>query len=94
MIWLQIIMEELIHAQRDNYLFIYSQSVIHLAKNSALHSKTKHIQLHYHFIWLVFDDRKLKLEKIHIDDNLVDMFTKVVIRENLNSSSALVGLLN
>ena len=40
------------------------------------------------------DDGQLKLEKIHIDDNLVDMFTKVVKREKLNSSSALVGLLD
>ena len=45
MIWLQFFLEELGHPQRDNYFFIDSQSVIHLAKNSALHSKTKHIQL-------------------------------------------------
>ena len=40
------------------------------------------------------DDRQLKLEKIHIDDNLAIMFTKTVTREKLNSSSALVGLLD
>ena len=45
MIWLQFFLEELGHPQKDNYLFTDSQSAIHLAKNSALHSKTKHIQL-------------------------------------------------
>ena len=75
-------MEELGHPQRDNYLFTDSQSTIHLAKNSSLHSKTKHIQLWYHFIWSVLDDGQLKLDKIHIDDNPMD------------SSSALVGLLD
>ena len=45
MIWFQFFKEELGHPQKDNYLFTVSQSAIHLAKNSALHSKTKHIQL-------------------------------------------------
>ena len=75
-------------------MFIDSQSAIHLAKNSALHSKTKHIQLWYHFIWSVLEDGQLKLEKIHTNENLADMLTKVVTREKLNSSSTLVGLLD
>ena len=78
----------------DNYLFTDSQSAIHLAKNSALHSKTKHIQLRYHFIQSVLEDGQLKMDKIHVDDNPADMLAKVVIREKLNSSSTLVGLLD
>ena len=87
-------MEELGNPQKDNYLFTDSQSAFHLAKNSTLHSKTKHIQLHYYFIRSVLEDGQLKLDKTHTDDNPVDMLTKVVIREKLNSSSALVGLLD
>ena len=94
MIWLQFFLEELEHPQKDNYLFTDSQSAIHLAKNLALHSKTKHIQLRYHFIRLVLEDGWLKLEKIHTHDNPADMLTKVVTREKLNSSSASVGLLD
>ena len=67
MIWLQLFMEELGHPQTNNFLHIDSQSAIHLAKNSAFHSKTKHVQLQYHFIRSILDDGKLKLEKIHID---------------------------
>ena len=87
-------MEELGHLERDNYLFIDSQSVLHLVKNFSLHSKTKQIQLQYHFIRSVLDEGLLKLDKIHTDDYLADMFTKVVTREKLNSSSASVGLLD
>ena len=94
MIWLQFFLEELGHPQRDNYLFTDSQSVIHLAKNFTLHSKNKHIQLRHHFIQSILEDGQLKLEKIHTNENLVDMLTKVVTRENLNSSSASVGLLD
>jgi hypothetical protein len=50
MIWLQRFMEELGKKQENNKLYCDSQSAIHLAKNSAFHSKTKHIQLRYHFI--------------------------------------------
>ena len=94
MIWLQFFLEELGHPQKDNYLFTDSQSAIHLANNSTMHSKTKHIQLRYHFIRSILEDGRLKLEKIHTNENLADMLTKVVTREELNSSSALVGLLD
>ena len=94
MIWLQFFLEELGHPQKDNYLFTDSQSAIHLAKNSALHSKTKHIQLRYHFIRSFLDDGKLNLVKIRTNENPVDMMKKVVPREKLNSSLASVGLLD
>ena len=63
-------------------------------ENYVLHSKTKHIQLWYHFIQSVLDDGHLKLDKININDNSIDMFTKVVTREKLISSSASIGLLD
>jgi len=43
MIWLHRFMEELGKKQENNRLYCDSQSAIHLAKNSAFHSKTKHI---------------------------------------------------
>jgi hypothetical protein len=50
MIWLQRFMEELGKKQENSRLYCDSESSIHLAKNSTFHSKTKHIQLRYHFI--------------------------------------------
>ena len=46
MIWLQRFMEELGKKQENSRLYCD----IHLAKNLAFHSKTKNIQLRYHFI--------------------------------------------
>jgi hypothetical protein len=40
------------------------------------------------------DDGQLKMDKIYTYENPMDMFTKVVTREKLNSSSASVGLLD
>jgi hypothetical protein len=83
MIWLQRFMEELGKKQENNKLYCDSQSAIHLAKNSAFHSKTKHIQLRYHFIRSALEDGQLKLEKIHTSQNPTDMLTKGVTREKL-----------
>jgi hypothetical protein len=49
-------MEELGKKQENSRLYYDSQSAIHLAKNSAFHSKTNYIQLRYHFIRSVLED--------------------------------------
>ena len=92
MIWLQRFMEELGKKQENSRLYSDSQSAIHLAKNSAFHSRTKNIQLKYHFIRSVLNEELLKLEKIHTSQNHADMLTKGVTREKLSSFSVSVGL--
>jgi hypothetical protein len=91
-IWLQRLMEELGKKQENNRLYCDSESVIHLAKNSSFHSKTKNIQLRYHFIRSTLEYGHLKLEKIHTSQNPTDMLTKGVTREKLSSCSVPVGL--
>ena len=71
-------MEELGHPHKDNHLFADSYNVIHLSKDLALHSKTKHIQLCYYFIQSVLDDGQLKLDKIHTSDNIA-IYEKIII---------------
>ena len=94
MIWLQCFLEELGQKQEDRPLYSDRQSAIHLAKNFSFHSRTKHIQLRYHFIRSVLEDGQLWLEKIHISDNLADMFMKVVPKAKLVSCLASIGLLD
>ena len=92
MIWLQMFMGELGKEHDMGMLYSDSQSAIHLAKNSAFHSRTKHIQLNYHFIRSVLEDGELKLEKIHTSRNPVDVLTKVVTREKLRICLVSIGL--
>ena len=42
-VWLKMIMEELGHGQESIHLFCDSQSALHLARNPAFHSRSKHI---------------------------------------------------
>jgi hypothetical protein len=92
MIWLHRFMEELGKKQDNSRLYCDIESSIHLAKKSSFHSKTKHIQLRYHFIRSVLEDGHLKVEKIHTSKNPEDMLTKVVTMEKLSSCSVSVGL--
>jgi hypothetical protein len=85
-------MEELGKKKENSRLYCDSESAIHIAKNSSFHSKTKHIQLRYHFIQSSLEDGHLKLEKIHTSQNPADMLTKGVTREKLSSYSVSVGL--
>ena len=76
----------------NSRLYNDNQSAIDIVMNSSFHSRTKHIQLKYHFIRFVLDEELLKLEKIHTSQNLADMLTKGVTREKLSSFSISVGL--
>jgi hypothetical protein len=92
MIWLQGLLAEMGFKQEKNVLHSDSQSAIHLAKNSAFHSRTKHIGLRYHFVRSLLEDGVLTLEKIQGSKNPADMLTKTVTTEKLKLCSTSVGL--
>jgi hypothetical protein len=92
MVWLQGLMGELGKAIEKGVLHSDSQSAIFLAKNPAFHSRTKHIQMKYHFIRCLVDEGQLLLEKIRGAENPADMLTKTVIIDKLKLCAASVGL--
>ena len=56
-------MEELVKKQDNNKLYGDIHSAINIAKKSVFHSRTKNIELKYHFIRSVLDEELLKLER-------------------------------
>ena len=78
LLWLKKFLQELGFRQ-DNYsLFVDSQSVIHLGKNLTFHSRSKHVDVRYHWIHDALDAKLLALEKVHTYDNGADMMTKAL----------------
>ena len=73
-------------------VFCDSQSAIHLATNPAYHSRTKHIDVRYHFLRHVIDDGKVALQKVHMLENCADIFTKPISVEKLRWCLACLGL--
>ena len=47
-----------------------------LAKNPIFHAKTKHIEVKYHFIRYMLEDKLMKLVKVHTNDNRANLLTK------------------
>ena len=92
LIWLQNLLAELGFDQVMNVLHSDSQSAIHLAKNSAFHSRTKHIDLRYHFIRSLIEEGVLKLVKIAGSLNPTDMLTKPINTEKLELFGTSAGL--
>ncbi|KAE8725113.1 hypothetical protein F3Y22_tig00009009pilonHSYRG00067 [Hibiscus syriacus] len=76
-IWLNGLMEDLGVVQSHISLYCDSQSAIHLAKNQVYHSRTKHIDVRYHFVREIFEEGKILLQKITTSENPADMMTKV-----------------
>ena len=53
-----------------------SQSAIMLAKNMVFHAKTKYIDVKYHFIRDMLEDKLLELVKVHTNEYPGDLMTK------------------
>eukprot|EP00253_Pinus_taeda_P008225 PITA_08225 len=82
-VWLKGLLGEFGRLHDNIRLLCDSQSAIHLAKNPAYHSKSKHIPIKYHFVRQVITESRVSLEKVHTKENCSDIFTKSVLLEKL-----------
>ena len=56
-----------------------NQGVIALAKDNKFHSRTKHIDLRYHFIHEAVEDNKIRVKYIPTSENVADIFMKPLV---------------
>ena len=63
-----------------------------LAKNPMFHAKTKHIEVKYHFIQDMLEDKTLHCVKVHTDDNSMDILTKVLPPKRFAHCRSLMGV--
>ena len=54
-----------------------SRSAIFFAKNPEYHSKTKHIDVQYHFVRNMIEDKKVLLVKVDTLKNILDALKKI-----------------
>ena len=80
-VWLQRLCSSMGLVQGAIRIDCDSQSAIFLAKNPAYHSKTKHIDVQYHFVRDMIEDKKVLLVKVDTLKNIADALTKSVSSE-------------
>jgi hypothetical protein len=93
MLWMKQFLHELGQEQQKYVVHCDSQSAIHLSKNSSFHSRSKHIDVRYHWIRDMLDSKQLQLEKIHTDDNCSDMMTKSLPKDKYEFCRRAAGLM-
>ena len=77
-VWLQQLCPKTRFEQQVVTLECDSRSAIFLETNTTYHSKTKHIDVKYHFIIEMVENRKVFLEKVDTIENVVDFLTKSI----------------
>ncbi|GJU49939.1 retrovirus-related pol polyprotein from transposon TNT 1-94 [Tanacetum coccineum] len=75
-------------------IYIDNESTICVVKNPVFHSKTKHIEIRYHFIRDSYEKKLIQVSKIRTDQNVADLLTKAFDVSRFNFLVASIGLLN
>ncbi|MCO5575423.1 hypothetical protein L7F22_029224 [Adiantum nelumboides] len=76
-----------------NTIYTDSQSALAVARNPIFHVRTKHIEVHYHYVRERLSAREISLAYVPTQDNFVDLFTKALSREKLEAFRKALGLL-
>ncbi|KAM2723556.1 hypothetical protein EV1_026500 [Malus domestica] len=75
--WLVQLMSDL-HQPVDYSVPLYcdNQSAIRLAENLVFHARTKHVEVHYHFIREKVLQEEIEMRQVKTNDQVADLFTK------------------
>jgi hypothetical protein len=83
-VWLQRLCSSIGLVQQAVRLYCDIQIAIFLEKNPAYHSKTNHIDVQYHFMRDMVEEKKVFLEKVDTLKNVADSLTKSVSIEKFS----------
>ena len=70
-------------SQDTMVVYCNNSSVIDISKNPVQHSKTKHVEIRYHFIRDLVERKIVCLEYIPTERQNVNIFTKLLIEVSL-----------
>ena len=91
--WLVMLLSEIgAEVPRPFPILADNQSAIALTKDNAFHSRTKHIDIPYHYVREAVDKGDLRLDYVKTDSNLADVFTKPLGRAKCETFSRMLGL--
>ena len=94
-IWIHKLLNELalvFSSTLPTTLFCDNQGAIRLSKDSTFHGRTKHIDVHFHFIRQTVSQGHINLTYCPTDDMIADTFTKPLARYKFEKFRALFGI--
>ena len=69
-----------------------NQSCMAIAKNPVFHTRTKHIEIQYHYMRELINDEIVELEYCPTSENATDIFTKALGAEQLQQHLRQLGV--
>ncbi|GJR18908.1 putative ribonuclease H-like domain-containing protein [Tanacetum coccineum] len=93
-LWIQNQMMDYNFNFMNTKIHIDNESTISVIKNPVAHSRTKHIEIRFHFIRDCYEKRLIEVIKIHTDHNVADLLTKGFDVTRFNFLVVSIGLLN
>ncbi|MCO5552826.1 hypothetical protein L7F22_006343 [Adiantum nelumboides] len=93
-VWLRRLMADLgVGQDTTNTIYTDNQSALAVARNPIFHARTKHIEVHYHYVRERLLAGEISLAYVPTQDNLADLFTKALSREMFEAFGKALGLL-
>jgi len=93
-LWMQYQLQDYGVTASKTPIFCDSTSAIAISNNPVLHSRTKHIDIRYHFIRDHVMKEDVELHFIPTDNQLADLFTKPLDESRFNYLISKLGMLN
>ncbi|GKA22217.1 hypothetical protein Tco_0708179 [Tanacetum coccineum] len=93
-LWIQNQMMDYGFNFMNTKIHIDNESTISVIKNLVTHSRTKHIEIRFHFIRDCYKKRLIEVIKIHTDHNVADLVTKGFDVTRFSFLVVCIGLLN
>ncbi len=92
-IWLCRLISEVFRLLSEpTTLYSDNQSAIALTRNSSYHARTKHIDIHYHFIRYSIEAGSIRLLYVPTDNQTADILTKALPSIKVKHFAAALGL--
>ena len=92
LLWMKKLLHDYGITQDTMCVFCDNTSAINLSKNPVQHSKSKHIEIRYHFIRDLVEEKTVYLEFINTDNQKADIFTKPLDGPRFESLCKTIGV--
>ncbi len=93
-VWLRKLLGDLgLHVDRQIVIYCDNLNNIQLARNPVFHARTKHIEVHYHFIREKVLAGDIDLINVSTEDQVANIFTKVLRAEKHRRFHSMLGVM-
>ena len=93
LLWIKKVLTDYGISQDTMVIYCDNSSAIDISKNPVQHSKTKHIEIRYHFIRDLVEKKIMCLEYILTECQNADIFTKPLDRSKFETLLKVIGVI-